>query len=108
MTVTEKTWPVADLLALAAALLEKSGLDHAKAETVAELLVEADLMGHDTHGLALLPRYLEEIAAGAMTIEGAAMSVSMKGCGCRPCRTQPRSPGRRPQVAEEGIRVKSG
>ena len=70
MTVTEKTWPVADLLALAAALLEKSGLDHAKAETVAELLVEADLMGHDTHGLALLPRYLEEIAAGAMTIKG--------------------------------------
>jgi len=70
VTVTEKTWPVADLLALAAALLEKSGLDHAKAETVAELLVEADLMGHDTHGLALLPRYLEEIAAGAMTIEG--------------------------------------
>ena len=41
MTVTEKTWPVADLLALAAALLEKSSLDHAKAETVAELLVEA-------------------------------------------------------------------
>ena len=33
-------------------------------------------MGHDTHGLALLPRYLEEIAAGAMTIEGAAMSVN--------------------------------
>jgi hypothetical protein len=33
MAVTEKTWPVAGLLALAAALLEKSGLDQALNES---------------------------------------------------------------------------
>jgi L-lactate dehydrogenase len=39
-------------------LFEAAGLDADKASTVAEVLTEADLMGHTTHGLALAPRYL--------------------------------------------------
>ena len=38
----------------------------------------------------------------------AAVSAIMKGCGPRQSRTQPCSPGRRPQVAEEGTRGMSG
>jgi hypothetical protein len=46
----------------------------------------------------------------APLISGASMFVTafMKGCGCRPSRTQPHPAGRRPQVAEEGIGGKSG
>src|SRR5215813_7356564 len=37
---------------------------------MAQLLVEADLLGHSTHGLALAPGYLKEIAAGTMATKG--------------------------------------
>jgi LDH2 family malate/lactate/ureidoglycolate dehydrogenase len=61
-----RTWTAANLHEFAGALLSKAGVENRKSEVVAELLVEADLMGHDTHGLALLPRYLEEITTGRM------------------------------------------
>lgn len=60
----------ADLVAFAEALLRKAGLDADKARAVAEVLVEADLMEHTTHGLALLAPYLAEIERGAMTRTG--------------------------------------
>jgi L-lactate dehydrogenase len=63
-------YPAADLIAFATALLEKSGLDADKAQTVAGILVEGDLLGHQTHGLQLLPGYLGELAKGAMTKTG--------------------------------------
>lgn len=62
--------PAAQLRAFAARLFRASGMDAQKADTVAEILLEADLMGHDTHGLALAPRYLDEIANGAMATTG--------------------------------------
>lgn len=58
------------LIAYATALLLRAGLDADKAATVAAILVEADLLGHTTHGLALLPAYLAEIEKGAMTKTG--------------------------------------
>jgi L-lactate dehydrogenase len=63
--------PAAALISFAAALLARAGLDADKARTVAEILVEADLLGHTTHGLALLPAYLGEIECGAMARTGA-------------------------------------
>lgn len=54
----------------ASALLTKSGLAADRAATVAEILVEADLMGHTTHGLQLLAPYLQDLAAGKMTKDG--------------------------------------
>jgi LDH2 family malate/lactate/ureidoglycolate dehydrogenase len=60
----------ADLVAFAAALLARAGLDADKARVVAEILVEADLLGHTTHGLALLGGYLGDIEKGAMTKTG--------------------------------------
>lgn len=63
-------YPASALTAFAAALLARAGLDADKAATVAEILVEADLLGHRTHGLALLPGYLGEIEKGAMAKTG--------------------------------------
>jgi L-lactate dehydrogenase len=59
-----------DLLRFARVLLERAGLDTEKASAVAEILVEGDLLGHDTHGLHLLPPYLRELASGSMTKAG--------------------------------------
>ena len=58
------------LTAWAQRLLEAAGLESALAEDVAEVLVEGDLLGHDTHGLALLAGYLAELEKGSMTARG--------------------------------------
>jgi LDH2 family malate/lactate/ureidoglycolate dehydrogenase len=58
------------LLRLAHALLRHAGLDDDKAEAVASVLLDADLMGHTTHGLALLGPYLGELASGSMRAQG--------------------------------------
>ncbi len=60
----------ADLRAFAEQVLRKAGLPRAPASAVAEGLVEADLYGHDTHGLALLADYVEEIREGRMERKG--------------------------------------
>ncbi|MCC7548525.1 MAG: Ldh family oxidoreductase [Burkholderiales bacterium] len=59
-----------DLLHFATALLERAGLDHDKAGIVADILLEGDLLGHDTHGLHLLAPYLGELERGSMTKTG--------------------------------------
>lgn len=58
------------LIEFASALLERAGLEREKAGAVASILVEGDLLGHTTHGLALLPQYLAEIEGGRMTTSG--------------------------------------
>jgi L-lactate dehydrogenase len=65
-----RRFPVQDLVTFAAALLGRAGLDREKADTVAEVLVEGDLLGHTTHGLALLAPYLGEIEKSAMAKTG--------------------------------------
>ena len=52
-------------------VLCKVGLAEAAALDVAEVLVEADLLGHDTHGLHLLPAYVAALESGGMTATGA-------------------------------------
>src|SRR5512144_97562 len=58
------------LIAFARALLERAGIRADIAEDVAEVLVAGDLLGHTTHGLALLAGYLGEIEKGSMTKAG--------------------------------------
>lgn len=58
------------LIAFARTLLVRAGLEDDKADAVAGILVEADLLGHTTHGLALLSPYLGEIEKGAMAKSG--------------------------------------
>lgn len=63
-------YPAAVLQSFALALLRSAGLDSDKAQAVAEILVEGDLLGHTTHGLALLPSYLAELEQGSMSRDG--------------------------------------
>ena len=58
------------LLENVTALLAAAGVDRDKAEVVSEVLVEADLIGHDTHGVALLETYLDALAMGQMRGSG--------------------------------------
>jgi LDH2 family malate/lactate/ureidoglycolate dehydrogenase len=58
------------LTTFATTLLTRAGLPDEKARAVAEILVEADLLGHTTHGLDMLARYLREIETGAMVRDG--------------------------------------
>jgi LDH2 family malate/lactate/ureidoglycolate dehydrogenase len=60
----------AALARFADALLLAAGLESEKAAVVADVLVEGDLLGHDTHGLQLLPGYLAELERGGMTASG--------------------------------------
>src|SRR5260370_28118717 len=66
----EPHYRAADLSALAADMFRAAGCDADKASTMAEHLVEADLMGHTTHGLAQAGAYLEELESGAMAKSG--------------------------------------
>jgi L-lactate dehydrogenase len=60
----------AELIRFASQACEAAGLTQDQAQAVAEVLVEGDLMGHDTHGLALLTPYLDSLANGEMTTAG--------------------------------------
>src|SRR5690606_25944682 len=49
------------------------------ARNVAEVLLDGDLLGHTTHGLALLNPYLQQIEQGKMSKQGSAEVLSDKG-----------------------------
>lgn len=59
-----------DLLSFAVTALIKKGLTPSMATQVAHTLAESDLMGHTTHGLALLSPYLKSLEQGKMTTSG--------------------------------------
>ncbi len=59
-------------------LLQKVGVDSNISSCVAQTLLEGDLLGHDTHGLALLAGYLQEIEVGNMTRTGQPIVLSDK------------------------------
>jgi L-lactate dehydrogenase len=60
-------------------LLTRAGLAAELAETTAQILVEGDLMGHDTHGLALLTPYVKELEDGRMARGGEPLVLSDRG-----------------------------
>ena len=64
------------LIAYATALLTRAGLDAEKSAVVAAILTEGDLLGHTTHGLALLAPYLAELEKGTMTKTGEPLVVA--------------------------------
>jgi len=74
--MAEKRFAAAALTAFATSLVERAGVRHDMAVDVAEVLVTADLLGHTTHGLALLAPYLGEIERGTMTRSGEPEIVS--------------------------------
>jgi len=66
----QKRYTTEALQKFARDLLTRAGLESEMASVVADVLIEGDLLGHDTHGLALLPGYLRELGAGTMTKNG--------------------------------------
>ncbi len=70
---------VTEVIVFASKLFQAAGLEADKAAGVAEILVEADLLGHATHGLALAPWYLDGLASGAINRSGEPQVVSDRG-----------------------------
>ncbi len=67
---------VEELLIFGQSLLVATGLPEDRAHDVAEILLEGDLLGHTTHGFALLPLYLKALEEGSMEKEGAPKAIS--------------------------------
>lgn len=68
-----------DLISLASSLLAASAMPADRCRIVAEVLLEGDLMGHTTHGLQLLPLYLDAIARGLMRLDGEPETIADHG-----------------------------
>src|SRR5262249_19634540 len=69
----------ADLVQYATRLFAAAGCDGDKPQLIAAGLVEADLLGHTTHGLALAAAYLRDLANGTMTPRGEPEVVADRG-----------------------------
>ncbi len=61
-----KNLKVSKVIIFITQLFEKGGLAHPKAQSIARILVEGDLLGHRTHGLALVKNYFDELVNGGM------------------------------------------
>jgi L-lactate dehydrogenase len=70
MTQSTPRYAAPDLNTFGFRLLVAAGMPEDKAQAVADILAEGDLLGHSTHGLQLLPGYLREIESGSMRLEG--------------------------------------
>jgi len=64
---------------VAAAILTAAGSPAAEAKLVADHLVDANLMGHDSHGVQLVRRYVEHIQKGLCRPAAAAVCVTDAG-----------------------------
>jgi LDH2 family malate/lactate/ureidoglycolate dehydrogenase len=71
--------PADDLTAFARRLLTAAGMEDDLARVTAEVLVEGDMIGHDTHGVGLLPWYVAEIEAGHLATAGRPEVVTDRG-----------------------------
>ncbi len=69
----------ADLTALATSILTHAGGTPEAAGKVATRLVSANLTGHDSHGVGMIPAYVEGILAGQLIPHAAAQIVQDKG-----------------------------
>lgn len=63
---TPKTIPAAELRATCERILVAAGSSAPEAQTVAHNLVLANLSGHDSHGVGMLPRYVDAVLEGGL------------------------------------------
>ncbi|WP_134679047.1 Ldh family oxidoreductase [Paracoccus ravus] len=71
--------PRETLTEFARTLLSAAGMETDKAEVTARVLVEGDMIGHETHGVGLLPWYLDALADGSLNGAGDYEIVRDKG-----------------------------
>src|SRR5947199_10793813 len=67
------------LLRLANRIVTVGGSAPAEAATVAEHLVEANLRGHDSHGVGMLVAYVRDLEAGTLKVNRTPQVVSDAG-----------------------------
>lgn len=67
------------LEAIVTDMFAAGGSDAAEARAVAHNLVEANLMGHDSHGVGLVAQYLRHARTGTLTVNGHVKMVSDNG-----------------------------
>lgn len=73
------TLSAAALVELAADILRSGGSSAEEALEVAHNLVEANLQGHDSHGVGMIPRYMASIAEGGLTPNASAERIADNG-----------------------------
>jgi LDH2 family malate/lactate/ureidoglycolate dehydrogenase len=61
--------------------LRDAGVPAAEAANVADALVDASFRGIDTHGLRLLPQYLDELATGVASASARIRLIRDRGVG---------------------------
>lgn len=61
-----RTLPASQLRAQVASIIEGTGSSPAEARQVADNLVLANLSGHDSHGIGMVPRYVDAAAEGGL------------------------------------------
>lgn len=66
----EQTLPAETLARLIEAIFQSLGVDPADAACTAASLVSADLEGISSHGVALVPMYVQRIKAGSVNVDG--------------------------------------
>jgi uncharacterized oxidoreductase len=67
------------LIAVVRAIVAAAGSSPREAEAVAVNLVEANLRGHDSHGVGMVPRYVEAIQEGGLKIDAHVAVVADSG-----------------------------
>jgi LDH2 family malate/lactate/ureidoglycolate dehydrogenase len=77
--MTGKTVPAETLTRLVEALFESLDLNQADASCVAESLVSADLEGISSHGVSLVPLYVQRIKAGSVCVNAQPLIVEDHG-----------------------------
>jgi hydroxycarboxylate dehydrogenase B len=78
-TISYVTIHAEPLRAVVRAIVTSAGSSAREAELVAEHLIEANLTGHDSHGVGMLPRYVEVFLAGDLKINQHVTAVTDAG-----------------------------
>ena len=65
----ERIFVPAALTRAVAAVVAAGGSSAAEAERVAANLVEANLTGHDSHGVGMVPRYIDSLLEGGLVVD---------------------------------------
>jgi uncharacterized oxidoreductase len=81
------TFPVEPLTRAIEAVVAAGGSDAGEARLVAENLVTANLLGHDSHGIGMIPRYVDALLEGGLeanrharaTLDAGAL-LALDGC----------------------------
>jgi LDH2 family malate/lactate/ureidoglycolate dehydrogenase len=83
ITLNRTRYKVKELEHCATQVLERAGVPHAYAKTVAASLVHADLRGVESHGLSRLPIYLKRIETGLIACDQTPTLTMQSGATAR-------------------------